>query len=427
MLKKLMIILFIPLLIVGQEVKNIGTLFDSLKTHPQSRIDEINVELADAGKSMSHSNLFPNIDVFGRYDYYSKATGILPLPPNEMFTLIKDPSLTQPFSQNLYRIGATVSMPIFVKSIYTMASKTSMMCKSAEDKKYINLLKNEAMLVSLNSNLTYIDALGTALEQKKNSLLKTKEFVTIKVNNGRTPESALLKINDGVNEIDVMKNDLLLQREEVLSGIRSLTGVSLNSTLSMTQAGNYKDGEIKALDPLKEKLEADRLGHRAEVEKLFPMIALQGNFSRGFATAYNNNQNIAENYYTIGLVLKIPLLAMDQYAQISKSSVEVKASKNELDKMNLELTSQAEQLQRSLPLIENSIQLFNNSIRDKEELLKIAKVSYQADQMTMEDYLKYEDDLVLEKSKLYKAQAQNWQTLVKLAVIYGNSIEEIVK
>ena len=169
------------------------------------------------------------------------------------------------------------------------------------------------------------------------------------------------------------------------------------------------------------------MGYRAEIEKLYPMLVLQGNYNRSFAKAYNNDKNIAKNYYTVGLVLKIPLLALDQYAQIGKSSVDVRASENELEKMSLELSSQSEQLQRSLPLIENSIQLYSSSIKDKEELLKIAKVSYQSDQMTMEDYLKYEDDLVLEKSKLFKAQAQKWQTLVKLAVIYGNSIEEIVK
>jgi len=258
-------------------------------------------------------------------------------------------------------------------------------------------------------------------------LLKTKEFVTIKVNNGRAPESSLLKINNGLNEIDVMKNDISLQREEVLAAIRNLTGVSLKNAIPMIQSGTYQDGEMKALDPLKEKLEADRLGYRAEIEKLFPMLVLQGNYNRSFAKAYNNDKDIAKNYYTIGLVLKIPLLAMDQYAQIGKSSVDVRASENELDKMSLELSSQAGQLQNSLPLIENSIQLYSNSIKDKEELLKIAKVSYQSDQMTMEDYLKYEDDLVLEQSKLFKAQAQKWQTLVKLAVIYGNSIEEIVK
>jgi S-adenosylmethionine:tRNA-ribosyltransferase-isomerase (queuine synthetase) len=105
----------------------------------------------------------------------------------------------------------------------------------------------------------------------------------------------------------------------------------------------------------------------------------------------------------------------------------VKASENELNRMGLELVSEAEKLQNSLFLIENSIQLYSNNIKDKVELLAIAKVSYQSDQMNMEDYLKYEDDLILEESKLFKAQAQKWQTLVKLAVIYGNSIEEIVK
>jgi hypothetical protein len=46
--------------------------------------------------------------------------------------------------------------------------------------------------------------------------------------------------------------------------------------------------------------------------------------------------------------------------------------------------------------------------------------------MTVQDYLKFEDDVVLEKSKLYKAKAERWQTLMKLAVIYGNNIEEIL-
>ena len=45
----------------------------------------------------------------------------------------------------------------------------------------------------------------------------------------------------------------------------------------------------------------------------------------------------------------------------------------------------------------------------------------------LKDYLKYEDDVVLEQSKLFKVQAQKWQTLVKLNVIYGNNIEEVVK
>ncbi|MDD5185764.1 MAG: hypothetical protein PHS84_10945, partial [Paludibacter sp.] len=88
---------------------------------------------------------------------------------------------------------------------------------------------------------------------------------------------------------------------------------------------------------------------------------------------------------------------------------------------------QATQLQNSLVMLDSSIELYTNSVKDKQQLLDIAKVSYQSDRLSMEDYLKYEDDVVLEQSKLYKAQAQKWQTLMKLNVIYGNNIEEIVK
>jgi len=56
------------------------------------------------------------------------------------------------------------------------------------------------------------------------------------------------------------------------------------------------------------------------------------------------------------------------------------------------LSSEATQCQNSLVLLDNSIQLYINSIKDKESLLEIAKVGYKSEQMTMEDYLKYEDD-----------------------------------
>ena len=105
----------------------------------------------------------------------------------------------------------------------------------------------------------------------------------------------------------------------------------------------------------------------------------------------------------------------------------MEASSNELEKTKLELTTQAIGLQNSSLLIENSIQLYNNSIKDKEELLAIAKVSYNSEQMSMEDYLKYEDDVVLEQSKLFNSQTRKWQMVMKLAVIYGNNIEEIVR
>lgn len=427
MFKNVLLILCFPVLLQAQNIQHIGQLLDSLKTHPLILSDNIVMQQALTAQSLAYSKLYPTVEGFGRYDYASSPTAMLPVPPDQLFAMKADPTIGQPFSENIYRIGAVVSMPIFMKSIFTTASMAKMMVQSAKEKADINLLKNEAVLISLNANLLYIESLQQALKYKKSSLMKTKEFVEIKVNNGRASGDALLKINNAVNEVLVLQNDLDLQREEVISTIASYTGIRLTQAIVMEQTGNYQSDEMRALNPLTDKLKANNLAIRAEKEKLLPSLVAQGSYSNNFAEAYNNKSNVNNHYTTVGVVLRVPIFAMDQYAQIRKSQLEMEATSNELDKTRLELTSQAAQLQNSLPLIENSIQLYNNTIKDKESLLEIAKVGYQSDQMNMEDYLKYEDDIILEKSKLFKAQADKWQTLMKLCVIYGNNIEEIVK
>lgn len=427
MKKIILILLLFPLFLTAQEKMKIGVLFDSLKTHPVVKSDELNMELANANKSLATGKLFPRINLFGQFDYSTSPNGLKPITPNELFPMIKDQSIPQPLSERIYRAGGTVSMPVFVKSIFTLSSKAKMMYKSAKAKRYINLLQNEAVIVIANSNLIYLSNLGKALLQKKNSLEKTKEIINIKVKNGRAPASALLIINNAINQIGIKTNEIALNRENAFEMIYSLTGIKLKTALKMTQTGSYEQGEIKALEPIKRKLEADRLGLRAEKEKLLPVLVLNGNYNHSYAKAYNNNLDVNEDFATVALTFSVPLFAMDQYANISKSRVQYEETENTMRKLSLELKAQAKQLINSYPLLLNSIELYKNSIKDKKEILKIAKVSYSSGRISIEDYLKYEDDLVLEESNLFKAQAQKWQIVMKLSVIYGNNIEEIVK
>lgn len=416
-----------PLFLQAQNVQNLGQLIDSLKSHPQSKSDEIAVEQALTAKKQVHSKLYPSVSGFGKYDHASSPTSMIPIVPNEMFEMISDETIGQPFSENIYRLGATVSMPIFMKSIYTTASMAKMMVKSAQEKAYINLLKNEAALVGFNASLMYIESMQKALESRQKSLQKTKEFVEIKVNNGRAPGTALLKINNALSDILLLLNDLNMQREQVIAGIASYTGLTLTNAVPMQQIGDYQDGEFRSLDPMVYKLKAAGLKLRAEKEKLLPSLSAQGSYSNNFAKAYNNDENVHNDYTSISVTLSIPVVAMNQYAQIKSSRLEVEATQNELNKTKLELAAQATQLQNSLVLLENSLQLYQNSIKNKQALLETAKVAYRSEQMTMEDYLKYEDDVTMEQSKMFKSQAQKWQNLVQLAVIYGNNIEQIVQ
>jgi len=423
----LILLLTAPVLTQAQEVKSVQDLFTALKSHPQTKGDLLDIEKAKIGKRLAYSNLYPKLGLFGSYDNFSSPTNLLPLPPNELVPMVQDQSIPQPFSEEIYRAGVSVSMPIFIKSIYTTANKAKYLQKSAKAKKQINLLRNEAIIVSSNANLQYIKALTTALKSKKQSLLKTEELIALKVKNGRAPGSSLLIISNGVNQVDATINDIAINREAAIASIETLTGVRLTSPLNMTETGVIDSSAIKSLDPLRQKVTADRFAYRAEKEKLLPSLSLRGNYNHSYAQAYNNNLAVNEDYTAVGLVLSMPLFNKSQYSQISKSEIAYKASENEFDKLDLTLKAQAKQLENSIKILNNSILLYQKNVKDKEEILKIAKVSYQSDRISIEDYLKYEDDLVLEKSKLYKSRAQKWQSLMRLAVIYGNNIENLVK
>lgn len=423
----LILFFFAPITIQAQEVNNIQDLFTALKSNPQTKSDSLAFEKAKTGKQLALSNLLPTITTFGTYENYSTPAGMLPITPNESSYLVQHQEMPQPFSDQIFRTGLSISMPVFIKSIYTTANKAKHLQKSAQAKQHINLLQNEAIIVSSNANLLYIDALTKALESKKLSLLKTKEIVDVKVNNGRASESNLLIIQNAINQVDATINDIAINREAALASIKTLTGIRLNTPVEMIETTSLDTSSIKSLEPIEQKVLADKLGLRAEKEKLLPSILFKGNYNHSFANAYNNNMAIDRNYTEFGLVVSFPIFNKNQYSQIKKSKIEYNETQNEYDKMKLALESQADQFQKSLQLLYKSEKLYQQNVEDKEAILAIEKVSYQSGRITIEDYLKYEDDLVLEKSKHYKAQAEKWQTLVKLAVIYGNNIENLVK
>ncbi len=427
-LKNLLLFLFFPMLLFAQErTINIQDLFTKLEESPTTKNDQLDVERANLGHKMATSQLFPKIGLFGSYDYYTSPYALLPVAPNNLLGMVKHQEIPQPFSDQILRGGASVSMPIFMKAIYTLAAKAKKMKVAAKEKMFVDLQKNKAMLVSINANLQYSEALRKALEQKRKSLLKTREIISLKVKNQRAPKVALLKIDNGINMINIMQNKLKQKQLEGYGAIEALTGVKLKQSLPMQQLGLYKKGDLKVLFPLRKKIEGEKLSVRSEKEKLLPALFLHGQLNYSAAKAYNNNLDVHEHFGGIGLVLKIPLFNRSQYIAIKRSKLTVKKLENELNEKTLELTAKAQQLESNLELISNKINLYKQSIKDKEDLLKVAKVAYKSTRMTIEDYLKYEDDLVLEKSKLFQSQAEKWQSLMQLAVIYGTPIDNLVK
>ena len=423
-MKKILLALSLPYLLSAHTIPE---LFDALKNHAQTKSDEMVVKKAEIATSQATSQLYPKIDLFGTYDNYSSPTNMKPIAPNVLKPMLVTQTIPQPYSYNIYKAGAKFTMPIFVMSIYTMADKAKAMQKSAQAKKRINLLQNEALIVGSNANLQYLRELKRSLDLKEKSLLETLKTIKIKVDNGRAAASALYKIDDGLNQISIAKNNIDLQKQKLISAIEAITGIKLENPAEMQEVNGVQEGALGSLKPLEEKLKASRLDVSAEKEKLYPTVVAHGSYAYSSATAYNNNKDVNEEYGDVGVVINIPLLAMSQYEAISKSKIELKSDEIALEKLRDELSAKADMLKNSLPLLDNSIKLSQKSIQNKEKLLAIAKVNYNSGRLSTEEYLRYEDDVVDAKAKLYQAKAQKWQTLMELAVIYANNIEEMVQ
>ena len=422
---KIVMMLSLPLVLGAHSMPE---LFHALINHSQTKSDIMLVKKAEIYENLANAKLYPKINIFAKYDHYTTPSGMVPVPPNELLSMVKDPAVAQPFSQNITREGVAFSMPLFMKSIFTMAEKAEAMQKSAQSKKDINLLKNEALIVGSNANFIYLEALQNSLTTKENSLLETKKTLQIKVRNGRAPASALYKIDDGLNQIHIAKNTINLQERKLISMIYSLSGIKLKKPVAMSLYGEVdrKNG-LASLEPLRKKIFADKLDMQAKKEKFYPTLFAQGSYVFSQGSAYNNDKNVNERYAKVGVVLNIPLLEMDNYSEISLSEVELKSSEVELEKMRDELQSQVEMLEESLPLLRNSVKLYKQSIEDKKQLLKIAKLNYKSGRLSTEEYLRYEDDVVSVKAKLYKSEAEVIQTKMQLAVIYANNIEEMIR
>ena len=402
-------------------------LFEALKKNPTTQGDELVIKKSSNAIDQASANLYPKIDIFASYDNYSTPTNLRPVPPSES-SKFNNPTVAQPFSKDISKIGAKFSMPLYIKSIYTMIDKAKVMQKSANMQKRLKLLQNEAILVGANANLNYLTQLKKSIELKKRSLVETSKTIKIKVNNGRLAASALYKIEDGINEIDIVQNNIALQEQKIISTITTLTGIIVENPIDMNQQNSKLNrSNIFALEPLRKKIKASNLEVKAQKEKLYPSIALHGSYTNSYANAYNNGKKLSENYSNIGVAINIPLGDISKYKSIQSSKIDLLKEKNKLQRTKQELEAKSTMLQNSLKLLNNSISLDKKSIKNKKQLLNIAKVNYKSGRMTTEEYLRYEDDLVDAKAKLYQAKAQKWQSLMELAVIYGNNIEEIVR
>ncbi len=416
-------------MIVGVQLQatTITQLLQSLEKRPENTLDTLAVEKSALGVQSLNDKLMPTVNLSAGYDVYNSPNGLLPVPPNKMIGMVKDQSIGQPFSKQILHESVSFTWPLFVMSVYTLKEKARLLHMASKEKKKLNLLQREAVVVGSVAQLRYLESLKAALKVKKRSILETEKSTRLKVKEGRVPESALFVLGSHINELDISLNTIEQNINLLSSKIETLTGIALSHSVPLKEKHALKRGEIFALKPLEKRVEAGKRAVKAAEQAYYPSIVTKGNYAFSQADAYNNGKNLHEQFGNAGIYVTMPIFDSSKGTASQEAKLAYLQEKTQYEQTRHTLSVQAKQLQHEIGLLRRSIALAKKSVADQTKLLNIAKVSLRNEEITQEEYLRYEDALADAKANLYNFQAKMWQDTAQLAVIYGNDLKGIVQ
>ncbi len=425
-MKKIFIIFILSCFALTSNALTIQELFRALKKQPVTRIDKLVFKSASYSKTKAISNLYPKIYGAASIEHFNIPTSVAPLTPSQSANLTKAGGAF-PFSTTIKQIGVEVSVPLFVYPLFSLAKKAEEMQKSAKEKMRINFLRNEAAIVTLNAKLQYLEELRKAMLARIASVNAQLKTIELSVKLGRTPEIQVLKIKNIINQLYIDVNQIEISRQSVIAAIENLTSIKLKHSVAMVQIRCLKEHEFVELKPLKYTVKARFYEVKSNRAKLYPSFYLKGFIFRKFGVSYNTDQSVIKNYGSLGIYIQIPIFDKTIYADVEKSKSDYLKSVFQLRQLKIELVSEAESLDKELKLLKKSVYMAKKSVENQKRLLEYAKVAFKMKRMTEEEYLRYEDELLNAQANLFGFEAKKWEDLGKLAVIYGNNLEEIVK
>ena len=413
--------------VVLSHATTMGQLFNGLQSHYQMQSDRLSISQAKNAQAMVKAQFWPKVNAFASYTHYSYPTVMKPISPTDTSKLLAQHK-PLPISRNIARVGLNLSMPIYVKSLFTLAHKAEAMQASARAKRRVDLLKNEAAIVGANANWRYLEGLKSSLIQKKRTLNKTLSITRAQVALGRKPKVAEFKVKEGLNKIKIAINNIKIQEQNLKALIKSLTGITIKRPVRMRKVGSYHVASLAPVAPLRAKSRADYLNMKAQREKLYyPSVALKANYTRSYGSDYIGERSVHSNYSSVGVMLNMPLLDMPQRKSVQKAKLAYMKSQIDIKKTSSELRAKANAMREQMKYIRQSIGYAKENVRNEKQLLGIARASYEAGRMPIEEYLRYIDAYYGAKADTYKVQASYWQTLAQLAFVYGNNFRRIVK
>ena len=409
---------------VGAAEPTITTLLDAVATQPDIAASALGVQATDTQLQQAHAELYPKISAFGSYNIFNSPTNLRPMAPTEV-NIAAGESI--PFSKQILRYGLRVEMPIFIKELYTLADKVKQLQKASRTGHKLRLVTRQAAVVALDASLAFTAHLDKAISSRLDSLLKTHEDLKLAVDNGRTPESELLKVETLLNDLQKQRNDLQRQAASLTSQIEQLTGIRLGHFVPIVLSRPVMTDGFLREEQQMAKVTAAEKGLQQAREQRYPALKLEGLLSENSGDAYNTDQGIDRSYNYIGVKLVLPLFNRSLHTAISQADIQLRREKQQLSQLQIDLTATAESLHQQLPLVDRSDKLAQTTLKNKQQLLDIAKVAYRNGRMTTEEYLRFEAQVLDAEAALHKTHVDRWKIISQQAVLYGDDLTGVVQ
>jgi outer membrane protein len=428
----------LPILVSGQNGQGMAALNPSdslslgqvlqtvLLTYPTVLKAQLAILAADATIGLARSGYYPDIAGFANYTRLG--------PVSELS--IPNMGTFQIYPENNYNAEVDVRQTLYDFSITSRKIKVEESGKTMAEKN-VDLVRQKLTLITAVSYyaLVYLQEALKVKDVQLGNLQQHLDFVTKKKETGSATQYEILTTQVRISTAENQKVDILTSIQTQQAILSSLLGfpvgteVKVSHNLALSGSGVRSDSLIEfALEHRAEMtlagLKEEHAGLRLQSVKVQNNPVLGAYLSTGVKNGYIPDLNEPTINYALGVGLRVPIFdATRRRKTIDLLHAEINQSKQETEQTRREISAEVYQNQAALLASLQKIKQSDLQVRQAEEALDLAKVSYESGAITNIDLLDAETSAAESKVNLLKAKADYAVSLARLNISLGRPIQ----